>query len=231
MLSRPIIRIVRAPGTLRVVGARFYSKHDLDQSRQSGFQATQQGKAAPMDAANPEGGKNAVRGNLSGNQENIGFADQVGSQSASGSNMTGNNFGKRGSEEGANGEEEITPPAFADALKKKLGFKTTAGEDKQNRGDGKGVTGTGNLAFDHGKRTIHTSVLTMAEPATRGQAPEESRQPQDNTYGNQNAHLKHKSNTAKPDSGKGNASVEPTLPSQHVRPVLRIRQDQWLTAR
>lgn len=203
----------------------------MDQSRQAGFAATNAANSAPTDAANRKEGKNAraARGELLGNAENLGFADQVGSQTATAMNGWSSGAGEADSAEGTSGKDEITPPAFVDAVKKNLGFKTTAGEDKQNRGGGKGVTGTGTFAFDHGKRTFHTSAFFMADPATRGQAPTGSRQPQDSTYGDQNAHLKHKSDPSKADSGKGNAAEEPSLPSQHVSQIMQIFFDWILT--
>lgn len=216
MLTRPLVRLARAPHTLRVAGTRFYNpgqKGDVGhQAHVSGFAAKDPKKATAFDAASPEAGKHAKRDGLTGNQEKVGFADQVGSQSASGGPS------KEGSAEGSTGTEDITPPAFGDVIKKALGMKTTAGEDKQNRGGGKGVTGTGHPTFDTGKRTMHTTATRMSETTTGGQAPKESRQPQDRTYGEQNAHLKHKSDPSKPDHGKGNAAEEPVLPSQHVSP-------------
>ncbi|KAJ3553900.1 hypothetical protein NM688_g3372 [Phlebia brevispora] len=214
MLSRRVVCLARIPRALRVTGARFYnSEQEGDvghQAHVSGFAAKDPKKATPYDAASPAKGKKASRDGLTGNKEDIGFAEQVGSQSASASKS------KSETAEGITGEDEITPPAFADAVKKKLGMKTTAGEAKQNRGGGKGVTGTGSLAFDRGKRTMYTCASWMDEAAARRQAPEGSRKPQDSTLGEQNAHLKHKSSPSKPDSGKGNAAEEPTLPSQHV---------------
>ncbi|KAI0691390.1 hypothetical protein BC835DRAFT_1360672 [Cytidiella melzeri] len=208
------LAVAKAPGR---PSARLYSQggDTLDQSRQSGYAASKPQKSSPADAANSEGGKKATRGSLSGNQEGVGFADQVGSQSASGSG----DHAKPGSAEGRGGEENITPPSFADAVKSKLGFKTTAGEDKQNRGGGKGVTGTGNVTYDRAKRTMHTSAGLSMPANTKGQAPEGSQQPKNKTYADQNAHLKHKSRASAPDSGKGNAAKDPKLPSHEVQGV------------
>ena len=91
--------------------------------------------ATPLDAASPESGKRAPH-YMKGNREGLGFAEQVGSQSATASNAddADGTLQKPESGEGKGAQEGITPPAFADAVKKKLGFKTTAGEDKQNRG-------------------------------------------------------------------------------------------------
>ncbi|PSR83440.1 hypothetical protein PHLCEN_2v5712 [Hermanssonia centrifuga] len=232
MFSRRIVRFAQAPIAIRATpGIRFvsrgYSTDKKDdshyqnpeqkgdvyyQAHKGGQRATDPKESSSTDAANPSPGKQADRNGLSGNPEKIGFADQVGSQSASGSKQSS----KSENAEGFSGEERITPPSFLDAVKKKLGFKTTAGEDKQNRGMGKGVTGTGHPKFDSSKRTIHTSAAWKMPDQTRGQAPEESRHPKDSTHGDQNAHLKHKASASVPDSGKGNAAEEPSLPSQHV---------------
>lgn len=212
MLTRRVLRLAQTSNV------RFYSAA-LDQSRRAGHAAKDQSKSGPLDAANPEKGKKASRDGLTGNAEGVGFADQVGSQSASGKASTG---------EGTNGHENITPPSFADAIKQKLGFGTTAGEAKQNRGGGKGVTGTGQPAFDHGKRTMHSSAVRMKDK-TQGQAPASSRQPKDSTHGEQNAHLKHKKSPGAPDSGKGNAGANPTLPSRQVSSFIEAPPELSLT--
>lgn len=226
MLSRRILRLSAPPRCSLArapVGARFYNKEQkgdpFDQSHQSGHAARNPQKSSPVDAANPESGKQASRSGLSGNQEGVGFADQVGSQSASGSETSGSGVGKPENAEGMSGQENITPPSFADAVKNKLGFKTTVGEDKQNRGGGKGVTGTGRPAFDSAKRTMHTSAMWSMPAKTKGQAPAESRQPKDKTHSDQNAHLKHKESPSSPDRGRGNAAKSPKLPSQQVSEV------------
>lgn len=219
MFSRHIIRFsaARRIATRIPVGVRFYNpeqKGDVgDQAHEGGLHARQPGKASPMDAASPETGKQASRGGLSGNKEGVGFADQVGSQTASGSNMSGKNLGKPESGEGFSGKENITPPSFADAVKNKLGLGTSAGEDKQNRGGGKGVTGTGTFP---NARSMHTSAVRMLPARTQGQAPDASRRPKERTEGDQNAHLKHKKDNTAPDSGKGNAGKDPKLPSHQV---------------
>ncbi len=223
-LTRLTTRLVAVPRTSASV--RFYNPDQKgdphDQSHQSGYAATDPKKASPADAASPAGGKQASRGGLSGNQEGVGFADQVGSQSSSDSDTHANTAQKPESSEGFGAEENITPPSFTDAVKNKLGFKTTAGEDKQNRGGGKGVTGTGNVTYDTAKRTMHTSAVHRMPAKTQGQAPEASRQPKDKTYSDQNAHLKHKKAGA-PDQGKGNAAKDPKLPSHEVSRVPRVR--------
>lgn len=212
MLSRRVLRLAQTSRSVApITSVRFYNpdqKGDpLDQSYQSGFAARDQNKASPVDAANPAS-KKQVPHDLKGNREGLGFAEQVGSNSAS-----AHDDHHQASSEGKTGEERITPPSFKDAVKKKLGLETSAGEDKQNRGGGVGVTGTGQLPG--GKRSFHMAAVRRADQ-TKGQAPEASRRPKESTHGEQNEHLKHKSSPSKPDSGKGNAAEEPTLPSQHV---------------
>jgi hypothetical protein len=219
MLSRHFLRIAQAPrvAAIRVTqvpAVRFYNpdqKGDtFDQAHQSGHEARKESKN-PIDAATSEPGMKAPH-DLKGNKEGLGFAEQVGSTSATGSN----DLQKQESNEGSNGQEDITPPSWTDAVKSKLGFSTTAGEAKQNRGQGVGVTGTGQLPKGENKRSFHTSAVSWALGQTKGQAPEASRQPKESTPGEQNEHLKHKKVSSTPDSGQGNAAEEPTLPSHHV---------------
>ncbi|TCD60281.1 hypothetical protein EIP91_010433 [Steccherinum ochraceum] len=164
----------------------------------------------PSDAASSHAASQhkAPHGDLSGNPEGVGFVEQVGSHSASaqkGSSSWG--------QEGFSGQENITPPSFVDAIKNKIGLKTTAGEDKQNRGGGEGVTGSGKPMFDTGKRLLWTSAV-LQKDNTKGQAPKESRQPKDKTNADQNDHLQHRSSASKGGKqGKGNAAENPTLPS------------------
>ena len=219
MLSQCIARLTRTPRTIRAATAvRYYNPNHkgdpLYQSHKSGLDARHSEDTAPIDAANRGVGKQADHPDLSGNAENIGFADQVGSQSRL--NFF-NHTGKQKGGEGVSGEEEITPPAFGDVLKKKLGLGTTAAEDKQNRGGGKGVTGTGQVTFDRDQKRGFHSIAPQLHAHTRGQAPEGSRQPSEKTHLEQNPHLKHKKDVKTSDSGKGNAAENPHLPSQHVR--------------
>lgn len=218
MISSRLLRLTHTPRVAaRMTAVRFYNPEQkgdpFDQAHQSGHAATDPRKSSPVDAANDEKGKKAPH-DFVGNKEGLGFAEQVGSASATGSNaQLHGSLQKPESAEGHSGQENITPPSFTDAVKSKLGFKTTAGEDKQNRGGGVGVTGTGQVTVDRGERTFHSSAVAWMADQTKGQAPEASRQPQDNTYSDQNAHLKHKTSSAEPDHGKGNASETPKLPS------------------
>ncbi|GJE91642.1 hypothetical protein PsYK624_077920 [Phanerochaete sordida] len=146
-------RLARTPVPLCV--KRFYNPDQKgdphDQAHQSGLAARDSAKAAPLDAANPEPGKKAPHDHK-GNPEGLGFAEQVGSQGATATNahLYGKTMRNPESDEGAGAREDITPPAFGDAVKKKLGFETTAAEAKQNRGGGVGVTGTGQVTLDRG---------------------------------------------------------------------------------
>lgn len=170
--------------------------------------------ASPHDAAaaHAQGQQKAPRNDVSGNPEGIGFAEQVVSQSASAN--TGASAAKH---EGFSGQETITTPSFADAVKSKLGLKATTGEDKQNRGDGEGVTGSGKPRLDSGKRLMSTSAVLCKDNTTNGQAPQASRQPKDKTNADQNEHITHRSSSAKDGKrGKGNAAENPTLPSHQV---------------
>lgn len=222
----PSTRALLRPSVCR--GIRPYSlskgwgRDPLHQTREASKSAkAHPSTATPYDAATSETipGKKANRDGYSGNPEGIGMADQVGSQSASADKFLNPN-----SYEGMTGEERITPPSAADALKKKLGFKTTVGEDKQNRGGGEGVTGTGRPRFDSGKRLFSSMRPLMVDRTTKGQAPHQSRQPKERTNGEQNPHLKH-SLPGSPGgkSGKGNASQNPTLPSHQVCPMKTSR--------
>lgn len=191
-------------------------------------QAARSGQASadksPLDAASAEKGKKASREDLRGNPEGVGFAEQVGSASATASG------GGHNSGEGVKGREEATPPGFLDSVKSVLGFKTTSGEVKQNRGGGEGVTGTGTFAGlkddqkqnKNAGRGFHTSarVAVPADRTTTGQAPDASRQPVGRTHGEQNEHLKHReeneADRAAKGQGPGNAADNPSLPSHEV---------------
>ncbi|KAH9833845.1 uncharacterized protein C8Q71DRAFT_673650, partial [Rhodofomes roseus] len=196
--------------------------HPGDPQDQAARSGQSNADKSPLDAASKQRGKQATREGLSGNAEGVGFAEQVGSASSSGSG------GSRNAAEGAGGKEEATPPGFLDAVKSTLGFKTTSGEVKQNRDGGEGVTGTGTFAGLKGEqkqhknagRGFHTSArAAMAgDKTTTGQAPEASRQPKDRTYAEQNEHLKHREETdsSRASKGKGNAAEDPYLPSHKL---------------
>ncbi|EED82865.1 predicted protein [Postia placenta Mad-698-R] len=181
-----------------------------DQAARSGQSTADK---SPYDAASPHPDKQASRQGLSGNPEGVGFAEQVGSASSSADHGLGPSEGK-------GGHEESTPPGFLDAVKSKLGFKTTSGEVKQNRGGGEGVTGTGTFPGtkrSEGRMQMHTSAITRMVDPTKGQPPDSSRKPKDSTHAEQSDHLKHRSETDSDISkGKGNAAAQPSLPSHKV---------------
>ena len=180
-----------------------------DQAARAARAAQAEGQTAPYDAATSRSQMKAERGDVSGNPESVGFAEQVGSQSP---------YTKRG-EQGQHGstgrQEDTTPPGLFSTIKKNLGLGTTTGQAKQNRDGGKGVTGTGTPRSEH--RMLHTSTAAYMADPMKGLAPQESRQPKDSTYGDQNTHLTHKSHANEADKGKGNADTSPKLPSHQVR--------------
>ncbi|TFY73967.1 hypothetical protein EWM64_g10045, partial [Hericium alpestre] len=105
------------------------------------------------------------------NPEGVGFADQVGGQSA----RKG-----EGSSEGRN--EDATAPSLLGKIKQALGIGTSAGEVKQNRGAGGGVTGTGTFqsktssdskpSGEGQKRGLSTSTLQSARETGRNKEME-----------------------------------------------------------
>ncbi|KAI0065851.1 hypothetical protein BV25DRAFT_1821535 [Artomyces pyxidatus] len=106
----------------------------------AGRAATAKSNEHPYDSASPNGVRKAPRTDKErGNPEQIGFADQVGGQSAYDRRVEeGEGDGGR-----VGGRREATPPGFFSAVKQALGFGTSSGDVKQNRGAGGGVTGTG----------------------------------------------------------------------------------------
>lgn len=180
--------------------------HPYSQAKASGKSSAEK---SGLDAANRnQSGSKQASNDASGNREKVGFAEQVGGAS-------GDKVNKHW--EGKGGSQEATPPGFLDSVKSALGFKTTSGEVKQNRGGGIGVegTGTGTQSPPKNTREFHTSSVAQTE-GTKGQAPDSSRQTKDDSVrGDQNPHLAHKDPKEK-DSGKGNAAPNPTLPSHQT---------------
>ena len=86
--------------------------------------------------------KHASREGAIGNEEGIGFQDQVGGAAGDRQNLGG----------GKGDEEEARSPNIIGAVKQALGVKPKPGEVKQNSGGGRGVTGTGTF-----RRDVHTS--------------------------------------------------------------------------
>ncbi len=226
------LRLLRGSRTTRglarsITGSRVYSctsdqnRDPLHQTRDASKNTRTHPKTAgPFDAATSEttSRKKVAREEYSGNPENIGMVDQVGSQSAS-----ANKRDRSGDYEGKLGQERITPPSFTDAVKKKMGLGTTVGEDKQNRGGGEGVTGTGIPRFDSGKRLFSTMGPMKVDKRTKGQAPDRSRQPTEKTNAEQSPHLKHRSASGPGGSSrKGSAAENPTSPSHQVSSLFKL---------
>ncbi|KAI0677692.1 hypothetical protein C8Q78DRAFT_959793 [Trametes maxima] len=185
-------------------------RHPSDPHDQAarGGQKVRQGaqSSGPYDAASRTGGQKTDRSGLSGNQEGVGFAEQVGSASSSGKRGASASAG-----EGKGGEEEAEPKGLAERLMSALGQETGATEAKHKTGR----RPYKNERNDSGKRAFHFSAARGADP-TVGQAPEASRQPKERTNAEQNEHLVHKpagTATASKDTGKGNAGEDPKLPS------------------
>ncbi|OJT15481.1 hypothetical protein TRAPUB_7352 [Trametes pubescens] len=176
----------QSQGTASQAGNR-HSQDPHNQAARGGQRvASGEQSSGPHDAASRTVNESADRSGLSGNQEGVGFADQVGSASSTANKGTA-------SGEGKGREEEATPEGLAATIKSKLGLGSSSGGAKQTR-------------------PFHTSVM-RATASTVGQAPDASRVPKERTNGDQNPHLKHKSTQASPDKGKGNAGENPTLPS------------------
>ncbi|KAH7918988.1 hypothetical protein BV22DRAFT_993781, partial [Leucogyrophana mollusca] len=131
----------------------------------------------------------------SGNPERIGFAEQVGSASASAQDVS--STAEKGS------AEEAAAPGLFSAVKQAMGFETSTDDVKQNKGRGEGVTGSGTNPTS--SRRYHTSAVLQATPP--------SQKPKEKTLGDQNEHLVHKKDPREKDGGKGNAGDDPVLPS------------------
>ncbi|EIN06934.1 hypothetical protein PUNSTDRAFT_53382 [Punctularia strigosozonata HHB-11173 SS5] len=150
----------------------------------------------PVDAASSHRQSQAHREDVGANKEGVGFAEQVGGASAEGSGAS------------HKGGEEASAPGLWSNFKQNLGLGTGPGYLKQNQDGGRGVTGSGT------SRKFSTSACTSKDarssPASSGSASIK-----DNTAGDQNDHLKHKSMDGE-DEGKGNAAPQPTLPSHRT---------------
>ncbi|KAL1940048.1 hypothetical protein VTO73DRAFT_9383 [Trametes versicolor] len=176
-------------GTVSQAGNR-HSQDTHDQAARGGQRvASGEQSSGPHDAASRTGSQSADHSELSGNQEGVGFADQVGSASSTANKSAG-------AGEGKGREEDAMPEGLAATIKSKLGLGSSSGGAKQTR-------------------AFHTAAA-RAVASTISQAPEASREPKERTNADQNSHLKHKpasSAQASPDKGKGNAGENPTLPS------------------
>ena len=170
----------------------------------------------------------ANRDDVSGNPENVGFVEQVGSHSAT---ANGNAFAKQ--DGSSTVQEDITSPSLTDVAKKKLGMETTAGEDKQNRGVGVGVTGTGTGTgkpwFALEKRKIWTSAVFGRDTTTENQVCEESRRAKYTTTSEPNGYQERHTSTVKGGkSGKGTATKDPSPLSRQVRTKRHFKNFQGI---
>jgi len=133
-----------------------------EQSVKSGLETKRKGTSNPMDAASPSRNpKPESTTTESGNKENVGFAEQVGGQSASADAFE---KGDGGGQRNVHRDEEAATPGVFSSIKRMLGFGTDSGDVKQNRGGGRGVTGTGTFSSSSGQqRKLHSSTLIARE--------------------------------------------------------------------
>jgi len=154
---------------------------------ESGYQA--RNADAPHDVASDtpmSAGSRPTRGN----PEQIGMREQVG-----GANASAQDDARTAGEKG--GQEEASAPGYVGKLKQALG-----------------MSGSSDIKRDD-RRALHTSAVARATSGVRAD-PAAARAPKESGLrGEQNEHLKHKKD-GQPDSGKGNAAAEPTLPSQKM---------------
>ncbi|TDL29925.1 hypothetical protein BD410DRAFT_780433 [Rickenella mellea] len=127
---------------------------------QGGYASRRSGEDQPHDAASSKRNAQPSSASSGGNPEGVGFAEQVGGQSASADGP--------GTSRKPEKDEEAQSPGLFSSVKKALGLGTTSGDVKQNRGEGRGVTGTG--TFGKG-REMHTSAFLGAEKDKHGNKP------------------------------------------------------------
>ena len=152
------------------------SVHGQDAS--AGFAANDPANEHPYDSASPHGVDKPPRAaDESGNPERIGFADQVGGQSAYATKLAKGGSGVgAGSAAGAGEElweeveddrsaEEAASPGMYGTVKQALGMETSADDVKQNRGGGGGVTGTGTFTSKSPGERRKLSTLTPGRVA------------------------------------------------------------------
>jgi len=101
----------------------------------------------------------------SGNPEGVGFEDQVGSQSASADARSGMGSTSDGRKEER--DEEAATPGLFSTIKSKLRVGTDAGDVKQNRGGGRGLSGTGTTTQTRA-RGLHSSAAMDPSPHSGG---------------------------------------------------------------
>jgi len=132
----------------------------------SGYEASKGEDGHPMDAASPENAPKTRSASTSGNPEQVGFAEQVGGQSASADHLGKSGGSESGGRNAQRDEEAATPGVFS-TLKRMIGFGTDAGDVKQNRGGGSGVTGTG--TFGSPNRKMHTASYASISASGAGE--------------------------------------------------------------
>lgn len=126
-----------------------------------------------MNAASTSGQPKAHSNSSSkgGNPEKIGFAEQVGGATSSSNKFdageTQGGGANRSEGRTAQGDEEAQAPGLLSSVKQALGFKTTSGDVKQNRGGGRGVTGTGTFGDSGRKQGLHTSAALSVQSGYR----------------------------------------------------------------
>lgn len=179
------------PQLLQENVAKLYHSH-LYGSRHQAVGAAQ---TTSYDAATSRG----EHGDVSGNPEGAGFAEQVGSQSFS------TKKGERGQHRFTGKQEDTISLGKFSMIKKNLGLGTTTR-----------VMGIGSFRPEE-YWLLHTSIIVHVADPVESQAPQGNRQPEDSMYGDQSAHLRHKSYAKKAGAGKGNAAASLKRPSYQVR--------------
>jgi len=122
----------------------------------------------------------------------------VGGQSASADSL-GKQGGSPDIKRNPERDQEAAAPGLFSTIKSMIGLGTDSGDVKQNRGEGRGVTGTG--TFSNSKRQLHTS--------TRAAAPDNTAKSSNNAKPQENpasppSHPSQDSNTPEEPSGKWN---------------------------
>ena len=157
--------------------------------------------------------KHASREDAAGNEEGVGFQDQVGGAAGDRQNSGG----------GRGDEQEARSPNIIGAVKQALGVKPRPGEVKQNSGEGRGVTGTGTF-----RREFYTSSGSDAgtkEPSqdhhrhlpSGGQRAKHPESPSERVY-------KKEADKAKEAADK---SYEPGRPSEEQEKLRYGGKQNW----
>jgi hypothetical protein len=132
-------------------------QHPQDENAKYVKSGTSQAEKSRLDASNRESGdKHASREGLTGNEEGVGFQDQVGGAAGDRKNPEG----------GKGGGEEARSPSIIGAVKQALGLEWKSGDVKRNPGGAQGGSGTGGP-----RRGFHTSSAsnTVAKKSLQDQ--------------------------------------------------------------